>query len=280
MKLIITQQSQKHINYLLGRYKGTEWSGPAFYSVKYDEDGFPEEWTLRGFVTLDLGDTTSTEWDGEDWVKISKEIYDKHPDYQKCFMGLIHSHHGMGEYFSGTDRQQLEEAANKVGYPSLVVAHTKTKFAFGISYLDNFNQIQLVETKEIEVKTPKVKPLDEWVKYADEMDKKQRKSPNVFYNGFGRNKPGVGQRTLWGGFYEDNASKKEETTTVWLEAKYEQVEKEMTQAEANLENGKISKKKYNKIKKRFDKISKEYVETFGETPDEMDSWNDSFGLLS
>ena len=54
----------------------------------------------------------------------------------------------------------------------------------------------------------------------------------------------------------------------------------MTQAEANLENGKISKKKYNKIKKRFDKISKEYVETFGETPDEMDNWNDSFGLLS
>ena len=75
--------------------------------------------------------------------QISKEIYDKHPDYQKCFMGLIHSHHGMGAYFSGTDKQQLEEAANKVGYPSLVVAHTKTKFAFGISYLDNFNQVQL-----------------------------------------------------------------------------------------------------------------------------------------
>ena len=192
-------------------------------------------------------------------------------------MGLIHSHHGMGAYFSGTDKQQLEEAANKVGYPSLVVAHTKTKFAFGISYLDNFNQIQLVETKDIEVKSPKIKPLDEWVKYADEMDKKQKKSPNVFYNGFGRNKPGIGQRTLWGGFYGDNKALKEEDR---LEEEYEAVEKEMTQAEANLEHGKISKKKYNKIKKRFDKVSKKYTETFGEEPDDIASWNDSFGLLS
>jgi len=280
MKLIITQQSQKHINYLLERYKSTEWSGPAFYSVKYNKDGFPEEWTLKGFVTLDLGDTTSTEWDGEDWVKISKEIYKAHPEYQKCFMGLIHSHHNMGAYFSGTDKQQLEEAANKVGYPSLVVAHTKEKFAFGISYLDNFNQIQLVETKDIEVRVPKVKPANEWVKYADEMDKKQKKRPAILYNGFGRTKPGIGQRTLWSSFYEGNTSEKEETNTIWLEAKYEQAEEEMTQAEADFENKKISKKKYNKIKRKFDKVSKEYIETFGETPDEIEDWNNSFGLLS
>ena len=168
MKLIITQQSQKHINYLLGRYKSTEWSGPAFYSVKYDEDGFPSEWTLRGFVTLDLGDATSTEWDGEDWVEISKEIYKAHPEYEKCFMGLIHSHHSMGAYFSGTDKEQLKDAANKVGYPSLVVAHSKDKFAFAISYIDSFRKVHMYEAKDIEVKAPKVKPLDEWIKYLKE----------------------------------------------------------------------------------------------------------------
>jgi len=270
MKLIITQQSQKHINYLLGRYKRTEWSGPAFYSVKYDENGFPEEWTLRGFVTLDLGDATSTEWDGEDWVKISKKIYDKHPDYQKCFMGLIHSHHGMGAFFSGTDKNQLEESANKVGYPSLVVAHTKEKFAFGISYIDNFNQIHIIETKDIVVKTPKVKPLDEWVEYADEMDKKQKKS-SVLYSPYKRNKPGIGQTSFFG--YGSYGAIQEDS----IEEKFDKVDKEMTQAEAALENKQISKKKYNKIKRRYDKIAKEYNIFLEE---EAASWNGSFGLLS
>ena len=64
MKLIILNQVQNHINYLLTRFKGTEWSGPAFYSYKTDEDGFPAEWTLEGIVPLDLGSTASTEWGG------------------------------------------------------------------------------------------------------------------------------------------------------------------------------------------------------------------------
>ena len=275
MKLIITQQSQKHINYLLGRYKSTEWSGPAFYSVKYDEDGFPSEWTLRGFVTLDLGDATRTEWDGEDWVEISKEIYKAHPEYEKCFMGLIHSHHNMGAYFSGTDKEQLKDAANKVGYPSLVVAHSKDKFAFAISYIDSFRKVHMYEAKDIEVKAPKVKPLDEWIKYADEMDKKQKQAPTVFYNHF-RNKPGVGQVALWGGYYGEESKMKEEEK---IEKAFEQAERAMTQAEKSLEEGKMSKKKYNKIKKKFDKASKEYTEEFGDENDEMKSWNDSFGII-
>mgnify|MGYP003638145523 FL=1 len=275
MKLIITQQSQKHINYLLGRYKDTEWSGPAFYSVKYDDNGFPATWTLKGFITLDLGDTTSTEWDGEDWVKVSKEIYKAHPEYQKCFMGLIHSHHNMGAYFSGTDKTQLKEASNKVGYPSLVVAHSKDRFAFAISYLDNFGKAHMYEAKDISVQEPKVKPLDEWIKYADRMDKNKKKAPTLYYSHF-RNKPGVGQVALWGGFQEEEAKMQKEEA---IEEAFEEAEENMTKAEKHLEEHRISKKKYNKIKKQFDKVSKAYIETIGDDNDDIQSWNDSFGVI-
>ena len=279
MKLIITSQSKRHISYLLERYKSTEWSGPAFYQVKSDKDGFPSTWLLKGFVSLDLGDTTSTEWNGNDWTDISKDIYKKYPEYQDCFIGLIHSHHNMGAFFSSTDTTQLKEAANKVGYGSLVVASNKEPFAFAISYIDNFGRTHMIETKEIETQGPKVKPLDEWVDFADKMDKKQKKAPTLYY----RNKPGIThQGTLWSHYGMNGYGKAyspDHAPEDIMVKQFEEVEAEMTEAEADFEQGKISKKKFKKIQRKFNKASKEYTEFFGEETDEIVSWNDSFGVI-
>jgi hypothetical protein len=271
MKLIITNQSKRHINYLLTRYKSTEWSGPAFYQVTHDEKGFPSIWTLKGFVTLDLGDTTSTEWDGDDWIEISKKIYGNHPEYKECFIGLIHSHHNMGAFFSGTDKTQLEEAANKVGYGSLVVAHSKERFAFAISYIDNFGKSHMFECKDIELQGPKVKPLQEWVDYADKMDKEKKTAPTYHYghgNQLSLYNNGYGKPYGFGKGPEDV-----------IEAEFEKAEKAMTQAEKLKAEKKISKKAYKKIEKRFNKASKDYTEMFGEETDGIAAWNESFGII-
>ena len=135
---------------------------------------------------------------------------------------------------------------------------------------------KILDNEDHDVDKNKIlKTLDEWIKYADEMDKKQKQAPTVFYNHF-RNKPGVGQGALWGGFYGEETKMKEEEK---IEKAFEEAERAMTQAEKSLEEGKMSKKKYNKIKKKFDKASKEYTEEFGDENDEMKSWNDSFGII-
>ena len=136
MKLIITALLQQKINYLLSRFD-IEWSGPAWFSFETSDNGFPKVWKLEHFLPLDLGSHSETEWSGKHFMNISKKLYQKHPELKQMYQGNIHSHHTMGAFFSGTDKQLLKDGANDVGYPSLVVAASgKETHAFAISYLE------------------------------------------------------------------------------------------------------------------------------------------------
>ena len=140
MKLIIIALLQQKINYLLSRFD-IEWSGPAWFSFETSDNGFPKVWKLEHFLPLDLGSHSETEWSGKHFMNISKKLYQKHPELKQMYQGNIHSHHTMGAFFSGTDKQLLKDGANDVGYPSLVVAASgKETHAFAISYLDQFRQ--------------------------------------------------------------------------------------------------------------------------------------------
>jgi len=249
MKLIILNQVQNHINYLLKRFKGTEWSGPAFYSYKTDKDGFPEEWTLEGIVPLDLGGTASTEWGGEDFIKAQKEIYKLHPEYRQCYLGLIHSHHEIssGAFFSGTDTKQLEEAANKVGYPSLVVSTIPGKtHAFAISYKDNFNQIHVVDCDDIVINTPKVKADKEWQKWANRIKKKSDSKPKYVWNK-NRNQIITG--------YDHLSHKKKQKQIDKLERKYDKIEAEYDDVRNQFEQGKASNEQVEKVQTELKKVA-------------------------
>ena len=55
------------INYLHHRFSSTEWSGPAWYTIKKKaKTGFPTQVELSYFKPIDLGNTWSTELDGEE----------------------------------------------------------------------------------------------------------------------------------------------------------------------------------------------------------------------
>ena len=276
MKLIVLHQVQKHINYLLNRFKGTEWSGPAFYSCKTDEHGFPEEWTLEGIVPLDLGSTAATEWDGEDFIKVRKDIYKIHPEYEKCFLGLIHSHHELsgGAYFSGTDTNQLEEAANKVGYPSLVVSTISGKtHAFAIAYQDNFNQIHVIEADGIVIRQPKVKVEAEWQKWANRIKKQANSKPKhqygqSWYNGKNGNQLSLGSNGHhYGGYVGYNnsskADKKKQKKIDILESKFDQVEAHYDRMRTKFQNGKASNEQVEKIKDKLQNISDDLFQLTG-----------------
>ena len=188
-KLIIPKKIHNKYTYLLNRFKDLEWSGPAWYKVKTDDDGFPKEWKIIHFHPLDLGSHAATEWEAKDLAAILKETYASMPSLKKAYMGLIHSHNTMGAFLSGTDTSTIQEMAPDEGfYGSLVVASGgKAMHAFGFGYKDQYKCAHSIEIDEdkIEIMIPGFKPEEEWIAIADKIEKDKPKA-----------KPG-NQVTLW-----------------------------------------------------------------------------------
>ena len=143
----------KKIKYLISLYKNTEWSGVAFYDkIEPDKYGWTTKWELVAFYPIDLGSGAATEFSGEDQIEMIKRAYQFNPKLKECYKGLIHSHHTLsgGAFFSSTDRGHMEENANQVGYPSLVVADDSTgsPFAFSFSWIDQLGKIHWTEEDE------------------------------------------------------------------------------------------------------------------------------------
>lgn len=148
---------ENKVAYFLSKCTGKEWSGPAWYSVKYDKSGFPEKVRLEYFHVLHLGTSGETDWDGNDLLKIYKPLIKRYPKIKKGWVkGNIHSHHSMGAFYSNTDVQQcVDNTFENMFFYSLVVSTKPGKeYHFGHSYLDQYNMVHVnqdwdVETKEV-----------------------------------------------------------------------------------------------------------------------------------
>lgn len=200
MHLHICQAIKDKVNYFLSKFPNEEWSGPAWYLAKEtDEHDFPIKFEILDFHPLDLGSSVHTEWDSDDFAKILKKKYKTNEQLKQCYIGLLHSHHSMGAYFSGTDTETLEEMAPEKGfYPSLVVSTKVGKeFAFALSYKDQYNKISVIEGDASTDKV-KLKANKEWIEIADTI--KKNKKPAVttyrprYEYGYGY---GYGQEEIW-----------------------------------------------------------------------------------
>ena len=207
MNLHICQTILSKVNYFLGKFPSKEWSGPAWYLIsKVDEHKFPVEIELMDFHPLDLGTSAATEWESKDFAKILKTKYKENEKLKQCYIGLLHSHHNMGAFFSGTDVDTIHEMAPENGfYPSTVVSTKNDKeFAFAIGYKDQYNRETMVEG-DIIIKTPVVAVPKEWAAIAKEIKANATKTtsyvrkgnyamtPYTGYNGWG----GEGQTAIW-----------------------------------------------------------------------------------
>ena len=174
--MTLSKTINNKIQYFLGEFPSKEWSGPAWYQINKDEDGFPTTFSLLHFHPLDLGHGTATAWDAQDFAKIIRESYQKHPKLKKCCIGLIHSHHTMGAFFSGTDEGTLEDMAPEENfYCSLVVASAKEKYAFAFSYLDQYKKKSLYKLdKEDIIVANGVKVVPEWKEIAEKIEKEAK----------------------------------------------------------------------------------------------------------
>jgi hypothetical protein len=216
--------------------------------ITQDEEAM---WKLVYFIPIDLGSHGSTEFKGKELLKTMKKIQKDIPEIAQCYQGIIHSHHSMGAFHSGTDDTELEEGANRVGYPSLVVAHTGKSHAFKYSYEDQFAIIRL-EEGEVKVESPVTAIDNRWKKEADAIEKENKSKPVVYTN----NNQGSlwgGRRMTYGGYgYSGWGEDAEE------EKKYKQAALEMENAEKLHSRGQMTDKKYKKIEKKWEKIENEY----------------------
>lgn len=177
------------MNYFLKQFPSEEWSGPAWYKpiLKKDEK-YPEGFKLIHFHPVDLGHGTATTIEAGDTAKILQKTWKNYPETEKCMMGIIHSHHSMGAFFSGTDTTCLEENAPIENfYCSTVVASAKEKFAFAVAYQDQFGRIHVDEADE--GSTQMILPPDteetKWKYIADKIKKEKKATTTIGYYGRG-----------------------------------------------------------------------------------------------
>jgi len=117
--LKVPRKVEEKIRYLIRKFPSTEWSGVLFYShTGKFEDGSLEIY-CEDIYPMDLGTGTFTDFKMDESVVgyIAENI-----DLFGCDMALVHSHHVLGAFLSGTDLQTIRSEGNDTNcFVSLVV---------------------------------------------------------------------------------------------------------------------------------------------------------------
>lgn len=123
-KLIITNDFQKQIDLFHAMVGSIEWSGVLFYQVNTDLSDNNCIITPKYIFPMDVGVAAYTDFEYSDVIF---DAYDQLPGAEDCREGIVHTHHRMGAFFSGTDDTELKENADKYDfYLSLVVDYNRT----------------------------------------------------------------------------------------------------------------------------------------------------------
>jgi hypothetical protein len=115
---------EEKIRYLQRKYPSTEWSGVLFTTHEGSFEDNNLVITCQDIYPMDLGNATFTEYKMDETVAgyIADNI-----ELFNCDMGLVHSHHTMSTFFSGTDTNTLREEGNERNcFVSLIVNNAGT----------------------------------------------------------------------------------------------------------------------------------------------------------
>lgn len=117
-ELIIPDEVERKIRFICSKVWNTEWSGVLFFTY----DGAFETNNLsiicKDIYVMDIGSTASTEFN----MTLDVVGYMTDNDLLDCQVGLVHSHHSMSAFFSGTDLNTLkEEGLERNNFVSLIV---------------------------------------------------------------------------------------------------------------------------------------------------------------
>lgn len=125
-KIIITEPVEKKIRFLCNSLKNIEWSGVLFYRISgaFEDDSLTI--SCIDIFQMDIGASAYTEF------TMSPDVIaymTSHPELLEkgVYQGLIHSHHNMSTFFSGTDLNTLKsEGKDTHHFVSLIVNNEGT----------------------------------------------------------------------------------------------------------------------------------------------------------
>ena len=137
-KLIISKELQSQIMFLHNKVKDIEWSGILFHSVVSGNINEPENLVLKAerLYLQDIGVSTYTEFETNEKIL---DFYDAYPEAMTWKMSLIHTHHSMNAFFSGTDTQELHDNAGKYNYYLSLIVNHKSEFCAKIAIAAEYN---------------------------------------------------------------------------------------------------------------------------------------------
>lgn len=118
-KLVIPAEVERKIRFVCQKVWNTEWSGALFFSHEGSFENNDLVIRCTDIFIMDIGTQTYTEFDmNPDIIAYMSE----NPELLDCQIGLIHSHHNMPAFFSGTDTSTLkEEGKCRNNFVSLIV---------------------------------------------------------------------------------------------------------------------------------------------------------------
>ena len=121
---------EEKIRYLIRKFPHTEWSGVLFYTYQGTFENKDIVITCQDIYPMDLGDVGFTSFNmNED---VAKYLTDN-MDLFDCQMGLVHSHHNMGAFFSGQDLKTLQEQGNEMNNFVSLIVDTKGTYVAAIT---------------------------------------------------------------------------------------------------------------------------------------------------
>ena len=122
--IVIPTDVENKIRYLCNKIYNIEWSGILFYTYTGSYKDKSLKIYCKDIHLMDIGNTTYTEF------YMSPEVIaymTEHQELLDCQVGLIHSHHSMNTFFSGTDLNTLRvEGADRNHFVSLIVNNEGT----------------------------------------------------------------------------------------------------------------------------------------------------------
>jgi proteasome lid subunit RPN8/RPN11 len=117
-KMFIPAKVENKIRILLNNIYNIEWSGVLFYTYTGSFENNDLVITCEDIYPMNIGNSVYTEFENTPDIAgyiVDNQLFD-------CCHGLVHSHHNMNTFFSGTDISTLQSEGNDtVHFVSLIV---------------------------------------------------------------------------------------------------------------------------------------------------------------
>lgn len=132
-KLILTPRLQEIINYLHMTIGAKEWSGVLFYKItKGNIKNLKDlEFTADFLYPMNIGSSAYTEFEYNGEVMNAYDIYE---DGMESSTGMVHTHHNMSTFFSGTDYSELNDNCKNFNYYISLIVNFDGKYRAKIAF--------------------------------------------------------------------------------------------------------------------------------------------------